>query len=109
VELMVVLVILALLTGVVTINIRGYLLRSKQQIAKIEIGKILTQQSNEFPEGILTFLPTDPWGQAYDYRCPGTNDPYEIVCFGADRREGGSDGDRDITSMELKRARKASL
>jgi general secretion pathway protein G len=41
VELMVVLVILALLTGVVTINIRGYLLRSKQQIAKIEIGKII--------------------------------------------------------------------
>ncbi|MCU0718136.1 MAG: type II secretion system major pseudopilin GspG [Pirellula sp.] len=128
VELMVTLVVLALLSGVVTLSVRSYLLRSKQNIASVEISRIvealdtfyasydrypsneeglniLTEKSNEFPEGLLTFLPNDPWGNAYEYRSPGVTEPFDIICFGADKREGGSGGDRDITSGAI-RARK---
>ena len=131
VELMVVLVILALLSGVVTVSIRTYLLKSKQSVAKLEISKmvqatdtyfatldrypsnaeglaILAAKTEDFPEGILTFVPSDPWGNSYEYRSPGTESEYEIVCFGADKREGGTGANKDITSMELSKARKAA-
>ena len=93
VELMVVLVILAMLSGVVTLSIRGYLLKSKQNVAKVEISKlmqaldtfysnfdryptneeglaILAAKTEDFPEGILSFVPKDPWKHAYEYRSP---------------------------------------
>ena len=131
VELMVVLVILAMLSGVVTVSIRTYLLRSKQSVAKIEISKmvqatdtyfatldrypsnaeglaILAAKTEDFPEGILTFVPSDPWGNSYEYRSPGAESEYEIVCFGADKREGGTGANKDITSMELAKARKSA-
>jgi general secretion pathway protein G len=123
---MVVLVIVAMLAGVVTLNVQGYLLKSKQSIAKVEIGKmigaidtfyaqfdryptneegleILAAKTDEFPSGILTFVPKDPWKHAYEYRCPGSTEPYEIICFGADHREGGEGAELDITSMSLSR------
>lgn len=131
VELMVVLVILAMLSGVVTVSIRAYLLRSKQSVAKIEISKMvqatdtyfatldrypsnaeglatLAAKTDEFPEGILTFVPNDPWGNPYEYRSPGVESDYEIISFGADKREGGTGANKDITSMELARAKKSS-
>ena len=124
VELMVVLVIIALLSGVVTLSVRGYLLTSKQNIAKVEISKliqaldtfyatfdrypsneeglaILAARTAEFPEGILSFVPKDPWKHPYEYRSPGSIEPYEVICFGADHRDGGEGGDRDITSMAI--------
>lgn len=130
VELMVVLVILAMLSGVVTLSIRGYLLKSKQNVAKVEISKmmqaldtfysnfdryptneeglvILAARTEEFPEGILSFVPKDPWKHAYEYRSPGAVEPFEVVCFGADHRDGGEGGDRDITSMSIGRGAKA--
>ncbi len=123
VELMVVIVILGLLSGVVTVSVRSYLIRSKQNIARMEISKlsqgletfyttfdrypsnqeglaVLAQPSEEFTEGILTFLPTDPWNQPYEYVSPGRQAPYEIVSFGGDHREGGTGGDTDIRSDE---------
>lgn len=129
VELMVTLVILALLSGVVTIRVRAYLLSSKQNVAKLEISKImqavdtfyatnnryptneegvavLVSKTDSFPEGILSFIPKDPWGNEYEYRSPGVEDEFEVICFGADKREGGEGGDKDITSMELNRSRK---
>jgi general secretion pathway protein G len=129
VELMVVLVIVALLSGVVTLSVRGYLLKSKQNIAKLEISKliqgldtfyanfdrypsneegleILAAKTDDFPGGILSFVPKDPWNFPYAYRCPGATEPYEIVCFGSDHRDGGDGGDRDITSMAIARGSK---
>jgi len=130
VELMVVLVILSLLSGVVTFSIQTYLIKSKQNIAKLEIGKmiqaldsfyvsigrypsneegisILAAKTDDAPQGLLTFVPSDPWGHQYEYRSPGAEDPYEIICFGADKREGGTGGDKDITSMDLTRGKKS--
>lgn len=126
VELMVVIVILGLLSGVVTMSVRSYLIRSKQNVAKMEISKIcqaletfyttydrypknqeglaaLSQPSDDFVEGILTFIPVDPWGNPYEYVSPGKSSPYDVSCYGADHREGGAAADKDITSAELGR------
>jgi general secretion pathway protein G len=129
VELMVTLVILALLASVVTISVRTYLIRSKQNIAKVEIGRmvqaietfyatfdryptndegidVLVLKSEEFPEGLLAFLPSDPWGNPYEYRSPSDNDPFEITSLGADRKAGGSGADQDISSSNLLKSRR---
>jgi len=47
-------------------------------------------------------LPTDPWDNKYIYRCPGEDGrDYEIICLGADGKEGGTAFARDIKSWEL--------
>lgn len=47
----------------------------------------------------LTKLPTDPWGNDYIYKMPGTKDQttYEIISYGADGKAGGDD---DISSQD---------
>ena len=48
-------------------------------------------------------VPVDPWGRPYQYNQPGRDgEPYEVICFGADGREGGTGGDADITSSDLR-------
>ncbi|MCG8651298.1 MAG: type II secretion system major pseudopilin GspG [Pirellulales bacterium] len=124
VELMVVIVILGLISGVVTMSVRSYLISSKQNIAKLEISKIcqavetfyttydryptsqeglavLSQPSEEFAEGILTFVPLDPWDNPYEYVSPGKTKPYDVICYGADHQEGGTGADRDLSSHML--------
>ena len=44
-------------------------------------------------------LPQDPWKNPYSYRSPGDHGhQYEIVSFGSDGHEGGTDSAADITS-----------
>jgi general secretion pathway protein G len=124
VELMVVIVIIGLLAGAATIVARSYLIPSKQNVAKLEIANIaqalesfyaahdryptneegldaLTKPSDKLVSGLLSKIPNDPWGHAYQYNEPGKNGPYDVVSFGADGREGGSGADQDIVSSEL--------
>lgn len=124
VELMVVIVIIGLLAGVVTISVRSYYIRSRQNIAKLEIAKIcqaldtyygqfdryptseqginaLVEKSKAFPDGLLNKLPVDPWGHPYEYHIPGRTSAYEILSYGADHREGGTGADTDISSADL--------
>ena len=124
VELMVVIVIIGLLAGVVTVSVRSYLVRSKQNVAKMEIAKIcqaldtfygefdryptneegveaLAADSAAFPDGLLQRVPKDPWGHTYEYHSPGRSGPYEVLCYGADHREGGTGGDADVSSDDL--------
>lgn len=124
VELMVVIVIIGLLAGTVTVGVRSYMIRSKQNIAKTEIAKIcqqlesfyleydryptndegleiLAEPSDKFPDPLLERLPDDPWGNAYAYLETGASPPYEVASYGADGREGGEGADRDIVSSEL--------
>ena len=124
VELMVVIVIIGLLAGVATISVRSYLIRSKRNVAKMEIAKIcealatfyteydrypnseegleiLVEKSDAFPDGLLNKLPKDPWGSPYEYMQPGTDGPYDVSCFGADKRKGGTGIDVDISSADL--------
>jgi len=61
------------------------------------------------PEGIngwsgpyLSSLKQDPWRGTYVFNSPGPeHHKYEIVCFGADRKEGGTGDDEDIYSWQL--------
>jgi len=121
VELMVVIVIIGLLAGAVTLSVRTYLIAGKQSVAKLEISKIvqaldtyysaydrypsndegmtaLSEPSNKFPEGLLSKMPIDPWGNPYEYTYPGPNGGFLVTCYGADAREGGTSADADITS-----------
>lgn len=45
-------------------------------------------------------LPKDPWGNDYHYRCPGEHNThkYDIWSWGADKREGGTGEDADLTN-----------
>jgi general secretion pathway protein G len=127
VELMVVIVIIGLLAGVATMSVRSYLIRGKQGVAKLEIAKIaqaidtfysqfdryptndeglaiLAAKSKEFPDGLLNKTPVDPWGQAYQYNQPGRNAPYEVICYGADHREGGAGADADLSNTDVQQA-----
>ena len=123
VELIVVMVIIGLLTSLVAIRTRSYLIASKQNAAKAEISTIvtaietfyadqsryptndegiavLTVPTAAFPDGFLTNVPTDPWKHSYEYVSPGSEGPYEVVCLGGDGREGGEGADRDISSND---------
>lgn len=124
VELMVVIVIIGLLAGTATVSVRSYLVRSKQNVAKSEIAKVvqaletyyaeydsypttdegldaLTEPSEAFTDGLLTTLPNDPWGNAYEYLNPGRDTAYEVISYGADSREGGDGADKDFSSATL--------
>ena len=124
VELMVVIVIIGMLASVVTFSVRSYLIRSKQNVAKLEISKIsqaletfytsydryptneegigiLAAPLDDYPDGLLSFIPDDPWGNAYEYVSPGRSKAFDIICYGADHREGGIGADKDIRSDEI--------
>ena len=47
-------------------------------------------------------VPNDPWGNAYNYLCPGNNSPqgYDLLSYGADGKEGGEGEDADITNWK---------
>ena len=129
VEIMIVIVIIGMLAGVVSLNVRSYLDKAKQNTARQEISTIcsalesfyadagryptneegldlLTKTSEKFPRPLLTGQPVDPWGHSYQFNQPGRDGPYEVICFGADGKEGGSGIDEDIVSGQLKQVPK---
>jgi general secretion pathway protein G len=126
IELTAVLALMAILASIVTINVRHYLVKGKQNAARAEIATIcdaieafytaegryptneeglavLSNKPDNGAEPLLRQAPVDPWGHPYQYNCPGRNgEPYEVICFGADGREGGEGADADIYSWSLK-------
>lgn len=125
VEFTAVLALIAVLAGVVTIGVRRQMTKGKQNAARGEIATIrnavelfyqsagryptteeglavLARTSSQDPEPILSRVPTDPWGRPYVYLSPGTREPYEVVSLGGDGREGGTGGDADLSSADLR-------
>ncbi|HWE00781.1 MAG TPA: type II secretion system major pseudopilin GspG [Tepidisphaeraceae bacterium] len=126
IEMTAVLALMAILAGIVTVNVRHHLIEGKRSAAKTEIATIcdalegfyaasgryptneegiaaLAQKTDKSPEPLLKEMPIDPWGRPYQYNQPGRNgEPYEVVSFGADGREGGEGADADIYSWKLK-------
>ena len=50
---------------------------------------------------IAKALPKDPWGGDYQLKIPGPNGlPFEIVSLGADKAQGGSGQDADLSSAQ---------
>ena len=124
VELMVVMVIMGMLVGLAAVRYRSYLISSKQYTAKTQIAtivkaietfyaqegrypttdegiQILAEGTASWPDGYLDKVPVDPWKHPYEYVSPGTTEPYEVICLGADGREGGEGENRDISSESL--------
>lgn len=124
VELMVVLVIIGLLAGAVTLSVSVFVTSGKQNTARMEISTIcealenyrlingrlpnndeglaVLSEKTENSEAILQQKPIDPWGNPYQYNVPGRQTEYEVICFGADGREGGEGENADIVSWDLK-------
>ncbi len=122
VELIVVMVILGMLAGLVAVRTRGYLVNSRKNAVKAEIAtvlkaletyrvdqaryptedeglEILTQSTDTFPEGFLTKVPVDPWGNPYLYFV--SEDGVEVISLGSDGREGGEGEEADFSSKML--------
>ena len=112
---MVVLVIIGLLATVVIINVmpatdRAAQTRVRADLATIEQAIDMYRLENmRYPtsqEGLnalvpnyIRRLPNDPWNSAYVYVTPGPNGaPFRIASLGADKSEGGSGENADITN-----------
>lgn len=129
IEFLAVLALMAIVAGIVTVSVRPLMLKGKQNAARAEVSNIcnaleayfgiygrypsnedglavLRRKGEKISEPLLTQDPIDPWGHSYQYNAPGREGPYEVICFGADGREGGSGDAVDIVSWNLKDAAK---
>ena len=124
IELIVVLVILGLLAGVVGPKVYDKLVKSKEQIAKIQIKELegalqlFSFDLGRYPESaeglealvqnpggleswkgpyLAKSVPKDPWEKPYVYHCPGTHGDFDLFSLGPDATEGTDD---DICSWK---------
>jgi general secretion pathway protein G len=125
IELMLVLVILATLSAIVVPKLTGQSKHAKVVAAGTQVSELGTALDafeiacGRYPsttEGLLALLqapndapdwngpyisknniPVDPWGNEYQYRCPGQYNPdgYDLYSFGPDGKLGGDD---DVTN-----------
>jgi len=128
IELLIVMVIIGLLAGLVGPRMFGKVDVSKQKTAKAQISlfetaldmyrlDLGTYPSTEMglkalrenpDEGnnrwsgpyLPKEIPLDPWQNPYHYASPSEHGDYEIICYGADGQEGGSDLNMDIASWK---------
>lgn len=113
IEVMVVVVIIGMLAGAVAVGVTGYMDTAKTNRAKSDIATIVDAVEayylthSRYPSNDEGFenLPLkntlDPWGRVYEYNSPGREEPFEVICFGADGREGGEGINADIYSWQL--------
>jgi general secretion pathway protein G len=123
-ELLVVILIIGLLTGIVGPRLLGQISRSEVTTAKAQMDafdKALQSYRldvGHFPtttQGLSALIvqpadeqrwrgpylqqaiPLDPWGSPYQYRSPGTGTKdFDLVSLGHDRAPGGTGDDADI-------------
>lgn len=120
IEVMVVVVIIGLLAGAVALKVTGYMDKAKENRAKSDIATIVNAVEayyltySQYPsndEGI-EHLPLknklDPWGRPYQYNSPARDEPFEVMTFGADGREGGDGANTDIYSWQFQEPEKGN-
>ena len=116
VEIMIVIVIIGIMAGLVTVATTGYIERAKRQRARSDIATYSAAVDafylahGYYPdnqEGLKALSPefikviqNDPWGNPYQYVQPGKGGAYDIICYGADGKEGGTGADADITNWD---------
>ncbi|MGE0762068.1 MAG: type II secretion system major pseudopilin GspG [Bdellovibrionales bacterium] len=125
-EIMIVLAILASLIGVLASQINSRMKKAKINQAKIQIGELgkaldmyytdcnayptgadglqalVTQPSScpqWGPDSYVKKMPKDPWGSDFIYESQGNT--YTLISLGADKKEGGSGENADISSQDL--------
>ncbi len=126
VELMVVIVIIGLLSTVVMINVMPSQDRAMVEKARADVSVLeqavetyrldnlayprtedgldallqpppgLARPERYRKGGYIRRLPTDPWGNEYQYRQPGRRGGFDVFSFGAD---GAEDGDGDAADI----------
>ena len=128
IELMVVIVIIGLLSGLIAPNVIQFIAKARVATAQTQVKHLSDAVRNyyidtdEYPqtledlvsepsgvrgwnsEGYLdqaTEVPLDPWKNEFEYRTSGASGAPIIICFGKDGQEGGSDDDADISSNDL--------
>ena len=69
--------------------------------ALVKKPSVAPEPRNYRADGYIRRLPTDPWGNAYQYRSPGEKGRIDIFSFGADGRVGGEGLDADIGNWDL--------
>ncbi len=129
-ELMVTVFIMGLLATVVLVSVIGNVDQSRVQKAKADIALLessldryrlqmfdypSTEQGLEalvaapenlasaarYPgDGFIKRLPSDPWGNPYQYENPGEHGAIDIYSLGADGQPGGEELDADIGNWE---------
>jgi general secretion pathway protein G len=126
-ELLVVIVIIGLLAAFVAPKYFGQIGKSKTQMARAQIeslDKAIDQyrlDTGSYPStanGLAALsvqpasegnwhgpylkkgVPADPWGNAYIYKSPGSDErEFEIMSYGRDNAAGGSGEDADVTNF----------
>ncbi|MFP4533076.1 MAG: type II secretion system major pseudopilin GspG [Desulfobacterales bacterium] len=127
IELLIVMIILGLLAALVAPRMFGKVGTSKQKAAKsqislfetaldtyrLDVGKFpssdqgleaLRKKPNDADNWDGPYLPKeipkDPWGNPYEYKCPGENGDYDIISYGADGQPGGEGEDADVVNWK---------
>ena len=120
VELMVVVSIIAILATTVGVYVLGAMDEGDQAKAKAEIRTLMTAVEmyrmtyKEYPATLDALIsnpkgkkfldqekiPLDPWNTPYVYSASGRE--FSIVSLGADKRQGGSGFDADISNSNLR-------
>lgn len=128
IEMLVVLVIIGLIMGLVGPRVLNYLSDARVKTARLQIESFNNSLDLFFldvgrypktqeglaalvrrPSGVDVWngpyikggtVPTDPWGNAYIYRVPGSHGPYDLVSLGSDGHEGGDGTAADIVNWK---------
>ena len=119
VEIMVVIAIIGILMTVVAVNVVGYLDEANVSTTKIQIKNMesalttyAAKHRGKYPstgDGLAAAkkffpnndVPTDAWGNTFQYRSPGSSAPYEVISLGKDGKEGGEEANADINSATM--------
>jgi len=124
-ELLVVILIIGLLTGIIGPRLLGQISKSEVTTAKAQLDafdkalQAYRMDAGRFPstaEGLTALvtqpadeprwrgpylqgtIPADPWGTPYQYRMPGANGKdFDLLSLGHDKALGGTGDDADIT------------
>jgi general secretion pathway protein G len=119
IEIMVVITIIGLVMGMVGVAVMRQLESAKKMTACNQIKEfeqaleLYKLEKNQYPgteEGLPALVtakklkgnsvPKDPWGKDYVYIFPGqhNSDGFDIMSYGGDGREGGSDTGEDLNN-----------
>jgi general secretion pathway protein G len=122
IEIMIVVVIIGLLSGIVGVNVYNYIDRARANKAKAEIHSLKNaigtfyMDMGDFPKSLDELVrspgsnkwdgpyldppkvPKDPWGEDYHYEVPGQHGSFDLYSYGKNKTAGGDGVDADITS-----------
>lgn len=80
----------------------GYYPSTEQGMQALVTKPTTGRVPKQYPSGgYIGKIPKDPWGNDYVYLAPGSHDSFDIISFGSDGEEGGTNDGADIQSWNL--------